>query len=73
MSEIPYFITLEEALEICNQTQIHTTIERVDLDESHGRILATDLPSLVNDPPFDNSSMDGYAMRFEDTQDAHLH
>ena len=70
MSEIPYFITLEEALEICNQTQIHTTIERVDLDESHGRILATDLPSLVNDPPFDNSSMDGYAMRFEDTQDA---
>ena len=44
--------------------------ERVSLDKSHGRILAVDLPSKVNDPPFDNSAMDGFAMRYEDTVDA---
>ena len=42
-------------------------VERVDLDNCHNRILAVDLPSLVDDPPFDNSAMDGFAMRHEDT------
>ena len=32
----------------------------------HGRILATDLHSLVDDPLFDNSAMDGFAMRESD-------
>ena len=65
MTEIPYFITVEEAREICNQTPPALTFEEVGLDESHGRVLAKDLPSLVNDPPFDNSSMDGFACRFD--------
>ena len=67
MSELPYFVNLEQAIEICNKTGIQTVVERVGLDECYGRILATDLPSLVNDPPFDNSAMDGFAMRHEDT------
>ena len=67
MVEFPYFVNLDQAIEICNKTGIQTTVERADLDECHGRILATDLPSLVNDPPFDNSAMDGFAMRYEDT------
>ena len=67
MSEIPYFVNLQQAIDICNKTGIQTMVERVSLDECHGRILATDLPSLVNDPPFDNSAMDGFAMRYEDT------
>ena len=69
MGELPYFIEVAQALEICNKTTLQTVTERVDLDDSHGRILAVDLPSLVDDPPFDNSAMDGFAMRYEDTVD----
>ena len=67
MRETPYFIQLEEALDICKKTEITTGFERVSLDECHNRILAYDLESKVDDPPFDNSAMDGYAMRYEDT------
>ena len=69
MSDFPYFVTFDEALEICKKTTLQTTVERVDLDSCHNRILAVDLPSLVDDPPFDNSAMDGFAMRYEDTVD----
>ena len=69
MGELPYFIEVAQALEICNKTTLQTVTERIDLDDSHGRILAVDLPSLVDDPPFDNSAMDGFAMRYEDTVD----
>ena len=68
MSDTPYFVKLEEAIEISCRTTIKTEIETVVLDESHGRILALDLQSLVDDPAFDNSSMDGFAMRYEDTK-----
>ena len=70
MGETPYFVELDEALEICKKTSLQTLTERVGLDKSHGRVLAVDLPSKVNDPPFDNSAMDGFAMRYEDTVDA---
>ena len=70
MRDFPYFVTVDEALEICKKTTLQTTVERVDLDSCHNRILAVDLPSLVDDPPFDNSAMDGFAMRYEDTVDS---
>ena len=68
MSDTPYFVKLEEAIEISCRTTIKTEIETVVLDESHGRILALDLQSTVDDPAFDNYSMDGFAMRYEDTK-----
>ena len=68
MDKTPYFVKLEEAIEISCRTTIKPEIETVVLDESHGRILALDLLSLVDDPAFDNSSMDGFAMRYEDTK-----
>ena len=68
MSDTPYFVKLEEAIEISCRTTIKPEIETVVLDESHGKILALDLASLVDDPAFDNSSMDGFAMRYEDTK-----
>jgi molybdopterin molybdotransferase len=37
--------------------------ERVDLLEALGRVLAADVESDIDLPPFDNSSMDGYAVR----------
>tara|TARA_B100001248_G_scaffold262177_1_gene256548 strand:- start:828 stop:2033 length:1206 start_codon:yes stop_codon:yes gene_type:complete len=69
LKETPYFIQLEEALSICKKTDLTTGFERVSLDECHYRILALDLESKVDDPPFDNSAMDGYAMKYEDTLD----
>jgi molybdopterin molybdotransferase len=70
MSETPYFISLEEAINITQSAPIKADTEFVSLDEAHGRILGSDLPSKVNDPPFDNSAMDGFAVRFEDTKEA---
>ena len=42
----------------------------VRLDEGLGLVLAEDLTSLVSLPGFDNSAMDGFAVRFEDVQTA---
>ena len=70
MSETPYYISLEEAINITHKSPLSIESEQISLDEAHGRILATDLSSKVNDPPFDNSAMDGFAVRFEDTNSA---
>lgn len=40
--------------------------EVVQLSHSLGRVLAEDLASSLDLPPFNNSAMDGYAFRFED-------
>ena len=41
--------------------------ERVPLDKCSGRVLAKELVSAANVPPFDRSAYDGYALRAEDT------
>jgi molybdopterin molybdotransferase len=41
--------------------------ENVALDDALGRVLAADVVSADAIPPFDNSAMDGYAVRAEDT------
>ena len=40
--------------------------ETVDLGDCLGRVLASDIVSVINVPPADNSAMDGYALRRED-------
>ncbi|GIH99142.1 molybdopterin molybdenumtransferase MoeA [Planobispora takensis] len=42
----------------------------VDLDQAHGTTLAEDVTSPVPLPPFDNSAMDGYAVRADDVAGA---
>lgn len=42
--------------------------EVVLLSQALGRVLAEDVASCIDLPPFDNSSMDGYAFRFADLQ-----
>ncbi len=37
------------------------------LEQANGRVLAQDLQSKVDDPPFDNSAMDGFAFIHQDT------
>jgi len=61
------FVTIERALSIARQTPINTPTEQVSLKQAHNRILAEDLQSKVDDPPFDNSAMDGWAVRSEDS------
>jgi molybdopterin molybdotransferase len=45
-------------------------VERVTLRESLGRVLAADVTSPIEHPPWDNSSMDGYAVRAVDVANA---
>ncbi len=44
--------------------------EDIPLSQARGRILAATLPSPLDFPHWDNSAMDGYAVRFEDVQTA---
>jgi len=41
--------------------------EIVNLDQTHHRVLAQNVVSLLDAPPFDRSAMDGYAVRAEET------
>lgn len=58
--------TYNEALELIKnefgELFLHT--EEIDLLDSVSRILAEDIIADVDLPPFDNSAMDGYAVRF---------
>jgi len=62
------FVTIERALEIAQKVQIQPPTESVPLSRAHNRILAEDLSSKVDDPAFDNSAMDGWAVRSTDQE-----
>ena len=61
-------MTLQRALEISYSNTIELGAEKITIEEAHGRILYEDIKSYVNDPAFDNSAMDGWAVRIEDCQ-----
>lgn len=63
-------IELEEAQERIGAMVGLLPAETVPLLAARGRVLAGDIDSPGNLPPFDNSAMDGYAVRAEDTQGA---
>jgi molybdenum cofactor synthesis domain-containing protein len=44
--------------------------ERVPLSAASGRVVAADVVATFDVPPFDRASMDGYAVKAEDTTDA---
>jgi len=61
-------IRFEEAFDIL-QTQMNRYVgscETIPLEHSLGRILAEDVQSDMDMPPFDKAAMDGYACRLED-------
>ncbi len=63
-------ISVEEALaEILSHVQ-PLEPERVPILEARGRVLAEEIVSEINIPPFDNSAMDGYAVRAVDVAQA---
>ena len=57
----------EEANEIISKefSNYKLEIEEVDLSDSTGRILAEDIYSDIDLPPFTNSAMDGFAIKFK--------
>jgi molybdopterin molybdotransferase len=63
-------IGLEQARRTVMENCLPLPTESVALDRSLGRVLAEDIDSEAAIPPFDNSAMDGFAVRAEDTERA---
>src|SRR2546425_8656048 len=61
-------LTVEEALEAILSRISILGMEHVDVLASLGRVLAEPIVSRREIPPWANSSMDGYAVRAEDTR-----
>jgi molybdopterin molybdotransferase len=59
-------ISFEEALSIVDSVEVFPIIENIPMMESLGRILAEDVYSDIDMPPFDKSAVDGYACRRAD-------
>jgi molybdopterin molybdotransferase len=63
----PTQISVAEAIKLLQKHAARLESERLPLLEGYGRILAEDVIALVDHPSLDNSAMDGYACRLEDT------
>ena len=70
MAETPYFVSYPEALSILQNHPLSLHTEFTSLDNAFHRILSQDLESKVDDPRFDNSAMDGFAFRHQDSTQA---
>ena len=64
----PPMLTAQQALDhlLSNAVTVNES-EKVNTQAALGRVLAEDVKSLVDVPPLDNTSMDGYAVRCADT------
>ena len=62
----PDWLTVEEAQQIILSRIQQVDAESVRITEALGRVLATDIESTLIHPPWDNSAMDGYAVRSQD-------
>ena len=61
----------EEAIKIIlEKTKPVTKTEKIAIQDSIGRVLAVDVVAGFDVPPFDRASMDGYAVKAEDTRGA---
>ncbi|WP_313531323.1 gephyrin-like molybdotransferase Glp [Shinella sp.] len=63
MSLLPVADALDRLLSAAKPTQ---RTETVSLHDAEGRVLAEDVAARLTQPPFDNSAMDGYAVRHAD-------
>ncbi|MBT7460716.1 MAG: molybdopterin molybdotransferase MoeA [Euryarchaeota archaeon] len=67
-SGTPYFIPLEEAVEIALKRRLSPDSEEISIDKAFHRTLSEPLSALTNDPPFDNSAMDGFAVKYSESK-----
>ena len=63
-------IPLEQAVELLREGRSPLGIQRLPLGEALGRTLAEELTAPMDQPPFDRSPLDGYAIRAADTAGA---
>jgi len=62
-------IPVSEAIEIVKNETRALSVEKVELQDALGRILAEEVFADCDLPPFDRSQMDGYAVRAKDIQE----
>lgn len=65
-------ISVEEALNQILEVIVPLGREKVSILDSIGRVIGEDIYANRNIPPRDNSAMDGYALRWEDTRGASI-
>ena len=65
-------IPFEKALEIVLVQDFKPGYERINFRDALHRVLAEDIFSDVDMPPFDKSAVDGFACRMEDIMSTHL-
>jgi molybdopterin molybdotransferase len=58
---------VKQAKDTINSYLKRVGIEEISLEDAHKRVLAEEVTSILNSPPFERSAMDGYAIRAEDT------
>ena len=64
-------LTVEQALEaLLEHTKVIEETETVPLLQACGRVWAKDMIAGFDNPPFDRSTVDGYACKAEDITDA---
>lgn len=64
------FITLEEAIEVLDRNIEKLEIEKISLVEGITRRIAEDICANIDNPPFNKSAMDGYAIKVDASYEA---
>ncbi|NTV36210.1 MAG: molybdopterin molybdenumtransferase MoeA, partial [Anaerolineaceae bacterium] len=67
---MPNLLPVKEAQKLIVESLVALEQEMVSLEKSSGRVLAANISSTDDLPPFSNSSVDGFAVRSEDVQNA---
>jgi molybdopterin molybdotransferase len=58
---------VKKAQKIIDSSLKKVGVEKISLEDAHRRVLSEEVTSQLNSPPFERSSMDGYAIHAEDT------
>lgn len=71
MTDFPSQLAFDDAVAIIRDVAAKHRLdtETLPLSRTHGRILATDVHAPIALPPFDNSAMDGFALRHADLRE----
>lgn len=60
----------DEAVEICHKHARPMSVDTVRVNDARGRVLAEDVIAKVSVPPFPRAMMDGFAVHWEDVEQA---